>query len=226
MKKPLSNMTPQEFVEYTGALNLNYSRMADALGKKPSTVSCYVSGRHPIPQDVADRIFELTREMRKKLELNEGKQFATRHSMIVHHNERKRERGEFKLHPTVGRFMRRQRKPDTNPLPAYRMTAARVETFMKALAGWQAHVVALSREYADAARQKDYRLERVDITAIANSIPRHAPYDIRIERCQWDVVSRALRHAGTPAAIALQAHWNRHRGAGFPKRPTIISPQE
>ncbi len=92
--------------------------------------------------------------------------------------------------------------------------------YIMALSRWQLHVRELARTYTDEARQRDYSLELHDIRVMADSAPRAAPYDVYIERSQWDVVSRALRHLATDPdhyakAHALRTHWGKHRFSGY-----------
>ena len=95
-----------------------------------------------------------------------------------------------------------------------------MNVYVEALSRWQLHVRELARTYTDEARQRDYSLEMHDIRAMASSAPRAVPYDVYIERSQWDVVSRALRHLATDpahyaAAHALRTHWGKHRFSGY-----------
>jgi hypothetical protein len=221
MKKPLSAMSAQDFVEATGALGLNYKQMARTLNKRQPTVSGYATGRHPIPQDVAEQIGKLL-----DAHLKEVKELGYRvnaanpvGSLIVYHNERK-DRNE--PHRTEGRFMRRTNKPDTRVFPAYRMSLERYQTYIAALSSWNHHVRGLALKHGDEKRQRDYRLELADIKLLADTAPRNAPYDMYIEHSQWDVVSRALRHYASldsdkyRAAHALRMHWWKYRGSGYP----------
>jgi predicted transcriptional regulator len=223
MKKPLSNMTPQEFVEFTAALGLKYKGIAEALGKSQACISKYISGERPIPLEVGLRIEQLVKERVAKLRaLGERISGSTAAdavgSLIVYHNERK----PADQHHTLGRLLRRQHKPDTRVFPAYRMSLERYQVYVKALSLWQARILELAKTYTTEAHQRDYRLEMADIKLLADTAPRHAPYDILIEHSQWDVVSRALRHYATldhdcyRAAHALRSHWWKYRGSGYP----------
>lgn len=231
MRKPLSNMTAQQFVEYTGALDLNYTQLAKELRKSQPTISLYANGRQPIPLDVAQqletmidtRVQKLT-ELGAKLKAND-----VIGSLIIHANEQ-RMRGNPAPHKTTGRFMRRQGKPDTRIYPAYRMSVERYKLYVRALASWQARVRELAIEHTDAARQRDYQLELADLKAMAAGMPRALPYDILLQHNEWDVVSRALRHLGTQspelyrACAALRMHWSKHKGAGYPKHRHTDAP--
>lgn len=217
MRKPLSEMTDQQFVETMACLGLTHTAMAAALGKSQPTISKYANG-WPIPLEIAHRLGDMVKQRREQLaQLGYAITAAsTIHNMIVVSNEIKRRDASY-LHRTADRFMNRQRKPDTTPYPVFRLPLPRWQTYVAALASWHAKVVELARTHSDAERQRDYRLEAADLKALAANTPRHAPYDIYIERCQWLVVSRALRHAGTPEAMALWSLWNKHKGAGYPR---------
>jgi hypothetical protein len=221
MRKPLSDLTAQDFVEFTAALGLNYKGMARVLNKRQATISGYVSGKHPIPMDVADQIKRLVDAKAKEFKelgyrINAASPVG---SLIVCQNERKDRNARYH---TEGRLYRRQDKPDTRVFPAYRMSLERYQVYVKALSLWQARVLELAKTYTTEAHQRDYRLEMADIKLLADTAPRHAPYDILIEHSQWDVVSRALRHYATldhdcyRAAHALRSHWWKYRGSGYP----------
>lgn len=215
MKKPLSQMTAQEFVEIMAALGLNGRTMAQALNRSPSLITRYMNGS-PIPVEIVHVLNDLLKAKRQEIELAAGVANATVGAMILFNNGRKRP----ELHQTLGRFGRRQRKPDTRLLPKYRMTRERMAIYLEALSRWQQHVRQLAATYNDEARQRDYQLEFHDIRAMAASAPRAMPYDVYIERSQWDVVSRALRHLATDPefyarAHALRTHWGKHRFSGY-----------
>lgn len=218
MRKQLSDMTDQQFIECVAALDMTYKEVGRALGKHQATISGYVTGRQRIPRDVAIHLANLIDAKRKQLDTlyNLGK--ASIGEMIIFANEHKRPA----VHQTLGRFMRRQDPPNTKTFPVYRMTAERFKVYAEALAAWSERVRELARIYTDEIRQRDYHLELADLKAMAAIAPRCAPYDVCITVTEWDVVSRALRHYGTKgkaeyrAAAALRTHWKRHRGAGFP----------
>lgn len=218
MRKPLSNMTSQEFIEIKAALGYNRNRMAEALNKVGATITGYENGK-PIPVDVVERLSAILTERRKQIERTEGIVLANTGSMIVYQNERKKP----ELHQTLARFGRRQREPDTRTFPLYRMSRERFMVYIEALSKWAAHVRELAREYTDVARQRDYALELADLKAMAETAPRNAPYDVCITRTEWDVVSRALRHLAASdrtkygPAHALRCHWAKYRGSGYPK---------
>lgn len=221
MKKPLSTMTAQDFVEATGALGLNYKSMAAALSKRQTTISGYVTGRHPIPKDVADQIARLIKAKVEHLNGVGYKVSATNPigSLIVYHNEHRDRAAPYR---TEGRLYKRLLKPDTRVFPAYRMSLDRYQTYIEALSSWNHRVRGLAQRYTDNTRQREYRLELADIKLLADTAPRNAPYDVLIEYSQWDVVSRALRHYATidhdkyRAAHALRSHWWKYRGSGYP----------
>jgi|SRR5262245_8040402 len=219
MRKPLSNMTSQEFIEIKAALGFNRKAMAEALNKAGATITGYENGK-AIPIDTVERLSALLKDARERIQRSEGVTLANTGSMIVYRNERKGP----ELHQTLARFGRRQRPPDTRTFPVYRMSRERYQVYAEALAGWTKHVRELAREYTDAARQRDYQLELADLQALAASAPRSAPYDVCITRTEWDVVSRALRHLAASGdhqkykdAHALRVHWLKYRGSGFPK---------
>lgn len=230
MRKPLSTMTAQQFVEYTGALDLTYTKLAVELRKSQPTISQYANGRQPIPLEVAQQLKAMIDTRVQRLtelgaKLNADDVIG---SLIVHANEQKM-RGNREPHKTTGRFMRKTLKPDTRVYPAYRMSVERYQLYVSALASWGARVRELAIEHTDAARQRDYQLELADLRSMAGSMPRHAPYDLLIQRNEWDVVSRALRHHGTKspelyrATAALRMHWSKHRGSGYPHHTGVAS---
>lgn len=212
MKKPLSKITAQQFVEIMAALGINGRTMAAALNRHPSLITRYANGQ-PIPTEIALRLKDLLAAKRREVEAATGEIDATIGSLIVFTNQRKKPT----LHQSLGRFMRRQRPPDMRTYPVYRMSAEKFKVYLEALSKWQARVRELALHYTDAARQSDYRLELADLRSLAESAPRHAPYDVCIQRSEWDVVSRALRHVGTNAAHSLRTHWAKHRVVGFPR---------
>lgn len=223
MKKPLSDMTAQEFVECAGALGLSYTKLAAELRKSQPTISLYANGRQAIPLEVANQLKAMIATRVQKLsELGANiKADNVIGSLIVYHNQTKNPTP----HSTVGRFMRRQPKgqPDTRVYPAYRMSVERYKLYVSALASWRDRVRELALEHTDEARQRDYALELADLKAMAACMPRNAPYDILLQHNEWDVVSRALRHLGTKspelyrATAALRMHWSKHKGAGYPR---------
>lgn len=218
MRKDLSNMTDQQFIECVAALDMNYKQVATALRKHQSTISGYASGRNPIPREIVASLQLMIDAKIKQLDAIYHIGKASIGQMITIANEHKRP----SVHQTEGRFMRRQDPPDTRTYPVYRMSPERFKTYAEALAVWNTEVHRLAHIYTDEIRQRDYKLEIADLKAMAASAPRQAPYDVCITRTEWDVVSRMLRHyakqgkAEYRAAHALRAHWNRHKGAGFP----------
>lgn len=212
MKKPLSNMTAQEFVEAMAALGLNGRTMAIELDRHPSLITRYQNGQ-PIPTEIARRLEALLNAKRREIERVTGQVNASVGSMIVYNNQRKLP----VLHQNLGRFARRQRPPDMRTYPVYRMSADKFAMYLEALSKWQARVRELALKYTDSARQRDYTLELADLRSLAESAPRHAPYDVCITRSEWDVVSRALRFYGTTAAHNLRCHWGRHKVVGYPR---------
>jgi len=212
MKKPLSKLTAQEFVEIMAALGINGRAMSKALNRHPSLITRYMNGQ-PIPTEIALRLKELLAAKRREVENITGEVEASIGSLIVFTNQRKTPT----LHQSLGRFFRRQRPPDTRTYPVYRMSVEKFKVYLDALSKWQARVRELALQYTDAARQSDYRLEMADLRSLAESAPRHAPYDVCITRSEWDVVSRALRHVGTNDAHSLRTHWAKHRVVGFPR---------
>lgn len=212
MRKPLSTMTGQDFVRCARALSCNYIQMAKLLGKSPATISNYISERRPIPQDVARLIFAKIQEKISELRMISPSIEDSIGKLITHANEH----ASPELHRTQGRFMLRQTPQDTMTFPVYRMNAKRFAAFVNALKAWHERVRELAREHGDETRQRDYQLEIADLKAIVAALPRHAPYDIVIQRNEWAVVSRALRHLNTPDAQALRIHWGRHKGCGYP----------
>lgn len=228
MRKPMSDMTAQQFIEAMAALGFNQKTMAVELARvlkrrrsyaRP-TISNYATGKAKIPAEVAQAIAHMCRERAERLRITAASAEDMIGKLIVHTNQTK---ARFEPHRTEGRFMRRQGKPDTRTYPPYRLTPARMQTLLSALAGWQVRVRELAQQYTDEVRQRDYALELADIKAIVASLPKHAPYDVVIQRNEWDVISRALRHASTgqdpterARANALRVHWSRYKGCGFP----------
>lgn len=226
-------MTSQEFIEYKAALGYNGREMAKALDRHPTTIVGYENG-NGIPVEVVKRLQQLVTQRVTEMQAETGRLYdmaAGLGSMIVYQNEKLAAKGG-RLHQSLGRFQRRQRLPDTSTYPAYRMSRERFEVYVLALAKWTERVRELARTYTDEARQRDYHLELLDLQQMASTAPRNAPYDVCIQRSEWDVVSRALRHLASDAehydrAHALRTHWCKHKGAGFPRRrhtqPAIAS---
>jgi len=212
MRRTISNMTAQDLFEHMAALGLNRKGLASVLEKHPSTISNYLNGRFPIPQDVAQRVAKLVQERAQQLQIHAANAASQIGPLITYHNQTKTP----ELHRTESRFMRKQNKPDTSTYPVYRMSAERMNVLVSALTAWQEKVRELAQKHGDEARQRDYALELADLKALIAALPRHAPYDVVIQRNEWDVISRALRHLNTPQAIALYQHWRRHKGCGFP----------
>lgn len=228
MRKPMSDMTAQQFVEAMAALGFNQKTMSVELARvlkrrrnyaRP-TISNYATGKAKIPVEVAQAIAHMCRERAERLRIAATSAEDMIGKLIVHTNQTQ---ARFEPHRTEGRFMRRQGEADTRTYPPYRLTAARMQTLLSALAGWQVRVRELAQQYTDEARQRDYALELADLKALVAALPRHAPYDVVIQRNEWDVISRALRHASTGQdattrgrANALRIHWSRYKGCGFP----------
>lgn len=212
MRKALSDMTAQDLFEHMAALGLNRKGLASALGKHTSTISNYLNGRFPIPQDVAQIVAKLVQERAQQLHIHAANATSQIGQLIAYHNQNKTP----ELHRTEARLLRKQGKPDTSTYPVYRMNVERMGVLVSALAAWQGKVRELAQQHGDEARQRDYALELADIKAIVTSLPRSLPYDVVIQRNEWDVISRALRHWNTPQAIALYQHWRRYKGCGFP----------
>lgn len=226
MKKPLSNMSAQEFVEHVGALGLRYADMAERLHKSQPAISRYANGHQRIPQDVADELRKLIDAKVAELTAR-GETIKAQNtigSLIVYHNEARRKRPE--RHHTQGRFMRRQGHQDTRTFPAYRMSVDRFRVYAEALLLWRERIRELALEHGDEPRQRDYRLELADLKQLAATAPRNAPYEVCITRVEWGVVSRALRHMTSKlrdsdaekakAADSLRCHWLKYRGSGYP----------
>lgn len=218
----MSGMSQGDFIEAMGALGLDGNAMAAAIGRTKTMVSRYRNGASPIPKDIADKISDLIKARREFLHRLHGKVYASSAAMMVASNET-RMREPAGPHRTEGRFMRRQATPDTRVFPAYRFRDRRyLITYATALMAWRDRVVELSRKYTDEARQRDYRLEFRDIEVLKDTVPRHAPYEVYIERGQWGTVSRALVYLRDTnpehrlAAQALHHHWNKHKGCGYP----------
>lgn len=219
----MSDMSAHEFVQFVGAIGLTYSRLAVELRKSQPTISLYASGKQPIPMDVARQLKYLIDVRAKKLLHCQSMVKAHDEvvsALIIHNNEARFAARE--PHVTAGRFMRRQNQPDTRTYPLYRLSLDRYKLFIAALTAWDTQVKALARMHTDTARQRDYTLELADLKAIAATAPRNAPYDICLQRSEWDVVSRALRHYGsiTPEhynpTAALRTHWSKYKAAGYP----------
>lgn len=214
MRKALSDMTAQDLLEHIAALGMNRKEFAAAVGKALSTVSNYTNGRFPIPQDVAQATVRLVQAKAQALHIRASNAAAQVGQLITLHNQT---RAPDK-HRTEARFMRRQGEQDTTTFPVYRMSVEKYAIYVQALAAWTEHVRSLAREHDDEARQRDYALELADLQALASSAPRNAPYDVVIQRNEWYVVSRALRHLAQskPEALALYQHWRKYKGCGFP----------
>lgn len=220
-KTALSNMSAQDFIECKAALGFNRKQFAQALGRSGPMITGYENGK-PIPVSVAEKIKALLAQERERIKAQDGKLIdltAGIGSMIVYQNTRKR----VTPHQTEGRFFRRQGEQDTRTFPVYRMTRERFMVYAEALHSWMVRVRELAREHTDEARQQDYRLELADLKQMAETAPRSAPYDVCIQRNEWGVVSRALRHLAATggegkyqAAHALRTHWAKYRGSGYP----------
>ena len=229
MRKPMSDMTAQQFVEAMAALGFNQKTMSVELARvlkrrrnyaRP-TISNYATGKAKIPVEVSQAIAHMCRERAERLRIAATSAEDMIGKLIVYTNQTQ---ARFEPHRTEGRFMRRQNKPDTSTYPVYRMNVERMDVLVSALASWQEKVRALAQQHSDEARQRDYALELAYIKAIAASLPRTLPYDVVIQRNEWGVISRALRHWNTPQAIALYQHWRRYKGCGFPPHRETSGP--
>jgi hypothetical protein len=237
-RKRMSTMTTDDFIAATAAVAHTYSHMAQLLGKSPSIISRYVNGQgrgtYLIPQNVADDISRLVNTKAQQIEKAGGR---LDYSDVVasikawrHANEV--EPAWMRQHATTDRLMGRLGPQDRTPLPAYRMNTKRFRTYLLALNDWQAHVRFLVREYprqrcCTHRRLEEYRLEIADIKLLAATAPFKPPYDVRMQRSHWKVVSRALRYAArddkvsphSKNATALRAHWSKYRELGYPLTP-------
>lgn len=232
MRKPLSTMTADTFVASIGALGVTQRELGHMLmvelGRKRAyrrqTISKYATGNWAIPQDVADAIARICQNRAHSMQLAADAAKAPVGinaligKLLVHTNQRKRPA----VHPTEGRFMRRQTPVgmDTMLLPAYRLRHQHLAVYATSLKHWSDYVRGLAHHYTDQARQRDYQLELADLKCVVDATPRQAPYDIRITYAQWQVVNRALLHSArrlhNPKANSLRVHWFQHRGSGYP----------
>lgn len=224
-RKILSNMTDQDFLRAIGALGLRHKdighELARALGRQRavsrSSISCYATGRNPIPLDIATGIQKLVDEKAAQLR-DISASYETRVSRLIEYHNQRRRTNPSAPHMTEGRFMNRQTAEgtDTKLLAPYRIRRKYYPVLARSLAAWHAHVIELARKHTDQARQRDYQLEHADLKALAASLPRSLPYEAHVSKAEWQVIGRALRHDGSKEAIALYQHWKKHKGCGYP----------
>jgi len=220
-RKEMSNMTSSEFVAMCGALKRSYHIVAEALGRSPPMVSLYVNGKARIPRDVADKMHAMIAKRSKELAAWGYKNQSADNigSMIVASNELYREKTPDARLPAL---RRRLEPEDSRVFPAYRLQRADFERYCAALHAWHTEALARRQRAVYEHDIKSYDFELADLRVLAaNAKGMTAPYDMYITHSEWNVVSRALRHAG-PSVYAFYQHWRHHKGAGFP-RPKLSS---
>lgn len=230
MRKQMSSMTAQEFVEITAALGLKYYVLAQMLGRSHTSVSHYSTGKKPIPTEVVEKLRELCALRAKELTALTNRVVDTVADMVIATNEIRSAPNSVspdRLHSSELTLAHRLKPKSGRHYPPYRMTFERFTVFVRALALWQEECQRrVQKVLSDERRIRMHHYELSDIRAISAALPQHAPYEIVIEVEQWHVVSRALRFAGTNDARALWDHWRRHRGAGFPHTRNTRNKQE
>lgn len=232
-RKPMSSMTDQDLIYIQSALEYTHQELAHELSRvlqrrraySRNMITMYVTGRAPIPQDVADAAHTLCVEKMRKFHgimTNRDRAADQLHSLRIR-SGRPGLRGKHDIHPTKDRIMRRQRRdsPERSPvMPAYRVSAASRGLLIKALVVWREEQQRRLKDHAERpAWVKDAQLELADIKAIAASLPRDPPYDIHLTWDETDVCFRALRHAGTTlrdrSYTNLYLHWISKRGTEY-----------
>ncbi len=217
MKKPLSNMTAQRFVEIIGALGGTYKPVAVGLGKSTAMVSLYATGTRPIPVDVALRLGELVKQRQEELSrLGHHISGDAVASMILVSNQLRQSRPG-----RMAKLCRRMKPEDSRVYPAYRLHPAKFDLFGRALTDWYQACVSQRQGASDIRDINAFDRELADLKVLignwAGRRDKGVPYDFYITFSEWFVVSRALRHQTNDAKYALYQHWRHHKGPGFPR---------
>lgn len=211
-----SDMTAQDFVNFVGALGGSYKEVGKLVGRSPTAMSFYATGKMPVPQKVKDKLLAAWKTRQAELLEKYHKNVSTVEEMIIAGNELKQELAK----PAGPRLMNRAATPDTTTYPIYRIDAQRVRVYLSALNGWAIAMRDARRQAGTEQALHNYDLELADIQSLAgfarSTIGKGAPYDFCITKTEWDVVSRALRHAQTSEAYALYQHWRIHKASGYP----------
>lgn len=234
MKKAMSTMTSQQFVEITAALGIKYIELAAKLGRSHSTVSQYSTGKKAIPAEIAQQLDTLIQARAAYINQLKGNLEGTQldvGQLIVETNAI---RQAAELRPSNKyRLMRRLQLPDHRPYPPYRLGERKTPIFARALASWRDEVrLRLKALLDDADMLRMHRLELADVEVLIDHVPRTLPYDITITRTEWDVVARALRHSynsnpiENASAYAIYQHWRAHKGTGYPYKRAPITQQQ
>lgn len=220
-KKPLSDMTAQDFVEITAALGLKYIELARALNRTSAIVSMYSTGKAPIPEEVRYQLEGMIAARRKALEAAHFKALPTVASMVVATNEIR----QATQRDAAPRLVHRSASPEARTYPTYRMSGVRQQAYVAALAAWYERIAHVLKNTSDPREHREYSLELADTKVLLESArgveDRGMPYVNCITRSEWHVVSRALRHRAQttkhPGTWALYQHWRRHKGCGYPR---------
>ena len=220
-KKPLSDMTAQQFVAIVGALGGRSDHVASALGRSRATVSLYANGHQPIPVDTVTKLRELLTTRAAKIkaaghQLRAADESALVSQMIIASNEIRRREPD-----RLPSLKRRDKPEDSRVYPAYRMHHARFNLYAEALAVYHAACMDRRRQATDPRDIRAYDRELADLRVIVGNTSgiasKGAPYDMMITHSEWFVVSRALRHETNDAKYSLYQHWRHHKGAGYPR---------
>ncbi len=219
-KKPLSEMSAQDFLTAMGALGLNVKTLAHRLGKSAPTVSRYCTGSMPIPVDVVQNLGHLIVERRAELSRIYTGAIDSVQDMLVATNTVKPPAPR-----TDRRLAHRGAEPNTSTFPAYRIQPRRITTYIRALEAWTGFVSERVKSPATQKELASMNLELADLKSLLSfargCAQQGGPYDIVITKSEWHVVSRALRHLYTqhedPNAFAMYQHWRRHKGSGYPR---------
>jgi len=234
MKKPISDMTAQEFVEIAAALGAKHIELAHKLDRSQCTISQYSTGAKRIPVEITQRLAELVDARAKYLSQLRGRTFAARDiGALVVETNLIRQAAETPRPDNQYRLCRRLTM-DTRLYPAYRIRQDRVLLYARALRAWRDEVERRLRTVLDDKNHiKMHRLELTDLKMLFDTVPRTLPYDILVTRTEWQVAARALRWyysldpGANASAYAFYQHWRKHKEAGYPyKRQIVVAQQE
>lgn len=221
MKKPLSNLTPQQFIEIMAALGTRPADLALLIGRSRPSVSQYSTGAKAITQEVADKLNALLAARAGQLNRLLGQQLtpADVGPMIQHTNTMN---GAREAVSTRYRLLRRLR-PDTRLYPPYRLPPTKVLLYAQALAAWRDECERRMRAIVSTdSMVRAYKLELADVRVLYESVPKSPPHELVLSYSEWEVVSRALRwyyaidKVGHAPAYAFYQHWRKHKGCGYP----------
>lgn len=219
-KKPLSDMSAQDFLTIMGALGIDGTTLAQRLDRSTTAVSRYRTGSMPIPMDVAEKLRHMINERRATLAaLYDGPLTSVEEILVASNTLKPKELRQDR------RLAHRAQSPVTTTFPPYRLAPGRVRTYIRALEAWLEFVTGRVTSPTSETELASMKLERVDVAALLESArgiqSRGAPYNIVITHAEWLPVSRALRHLAShhedPHAFAMYQHWRKHKGTGFPR---------